>query len=260
MEQAKGALASGASQAKSMAGNVDVQKLMPYLLAGGAGAVGGVALSGRRKARQGETRGQYLTRILRNAVITGALTGAGSYAAGEGLKKTFGKVDLENPITGTESDQGPLAATGRKALFGLPAAVISGGVGLTATVGGKRLGANPNLGEAEKILMSGLKRKHGANLPADITDVEVLKYMAKSEPDALRNLLKGDKALIHEAKRLGLNTHALGSIARKAHEVARIPSNLMGRTNGRRIGRSAIGLGAAFVPALAGAILSNRPE
>ena len=271
MEQAKGALASGADQAKSMAGNVDVQKLMPYLLAGGAGAVGGAALSGRRKARAGETRGQYLTRILRNAVTAGALTGVGSYAAGEGFKKTVGKVDLENPITGTEGDQGPLAASGRKALFGLPAAVIAGGVGLGATVGGKRLGANPNLAEAGDNLMAGLKIRGLGQLPPGISDVASVKMLAKQVPAGLQSILAGDPSLTHEAKRLGINIHDPAEVTRifgkeltgvrhKIHEAARIPSNLMGRTTGRRIGRGALGLGAALIPAIAGSILTDRPE
>lgn len=261
MEQAKGALASGADQAKSMAGNVDVQKLMPYLLAGGAGAVGGAALSGRRKARAGETRGQYLTRILRNAVTAGALTGVGSYAAGEGFKKTVGKVDLENPITGTEGDQGPVAAGTRQALFGAPAAVIAGGIGLGATVGRPGIGSGINskaLSDAGDKLTAGLKAKFGDQLPAGMDDLKALQAQARRDPSALRAAIGKDADLLHEAARLGINLHPKG-LARNAQTAAHIPSLLMGRTKWRRTGRSALGLGAALLPAIAGSLITDRP-
>lgn len=266
MEQAKGALASGADQAKSMAGSVDVQKLMPYLLAGGAGAVGGAALSGRRKARAGETRGQYLTRILRNAVTAGALTGVGSYAAGEGFKKTVGKVDLENPITGTEGDQGPAAAAARKALFGVPAAVIFGGLGLGATVGRPGIGSGVNdkaLADAGSKLTEGLKAKFKGGLPVGMADpgmddLKALQAQARRDPSALAAAIGKDPDLLHEAKRLGINLHPKG-LARNIHTAAHYPSLLMGRTPLRRAGRGALALGAALLPAIAGSLITDRP-
>ena len=189
MDQAKDALSSGATQVKGMAENVDIHKLLPYLLAGGAGAVGGAALSGRRKERQGETRGQYLTRILRNAVTAGALTGVGSYAVGEGLKKTVGKIDLENPITGTAEDQGPLAAGARRHLFSPLAAVGAGALGLGLTAGGKKIGATSL--QSEGKLLDMLKQTHGGQLPGGVSGLGDLVAKKKTDPTAYSALLSG---------------------------------------------------------------------
>jgi hypothetical protein len=266
MEQAKGALASGASQLKGATENVDLQKLMPYLLAGGAGAVGGAALSGKRKERSGETRGQYLTRILRNAVAAGALTGAGTYAAAEGFKKTVGKVDLEHPITGKEGDQGPLAEVTRGTLFGAPAAIGAGALGLGLTVGRPGIGSGINdkaLADAGDKLTAGLKAKFKNGLPPGIVDpgmddLKALQAQARRDPAALRAAVGKDADLLHEAARLGINLHPKG-LARNVQTAAHYPSLLMGRTPLRRVGRGALGLGAALIPAIAGSLLSDRP-
>jgi hypothetical protein len=290
MEQAKGALASGASQIKGMTENVDLQKLMPYLLAGGAGAVGGAALTGKRKERAGETRGQYLTRILRNAVATGAFAGVGSYAAAAGLKKTIGKVDLERPITGKTNDQGPAAAALRGTLFGAPAAIASGGAVLAGTAGlGGLKGALGDTDEAKKLLMGGLANARDAKMPSGLATVEKdnwirrnellnkgldydrVQALAKGSPDQLQLLLGGDKTLIQQARRLGFNTHdpeavsnfmgkQLKGVAHKAHTAGELPSLLLGRTGLRRAGRGAVLAGGALIPAVIGSLLTERPE
>ena len=289
MDQAKGALSSGATQIKGMAENVDLQKLMPYLLAGGAGAVGGAALSGKRKERSGETRGQYLTRILRNAVATGALAGVGSYAAAEGFKKTVGKVDLENPVTGKEGDQGPLAEGARGALFGAPAAVISGAGVLGATNGMKSIGGVGDVDDAKKLLMGGLANARDAKAPTGLNPVEMdawnqrdallqsnpdidrVRNMSTQNPEDFRRLLGGDASLIHEARRLGLNTHdpeviskfmgtKLKGVAHKLHTAGKYPSLVIGRTGARRAGRGILGGIASLIPAVLGSVLTDRPE
>lgn len=277
MDQAKDALSSGAAQIGDAAKNVDMQKLLPYLLAGGAGAVGGAALSGRRKERQGETRGQYLTRILRNAVGAGALTGLGTYAVGQGLQKTLGKVDVAHPISGSAADQGPLASGGRQALFGLPAATISGATGLGLTAGMKGIGANPNAAAHGDDLLALLKSTHNG-APPGIDNLRDLKARSVDDPGDFLRMLRGDapaqggmssstlgspavaKQLRYHANGAGINPYALGSFEHKIFEAGKIPSMVMGRTSGRRFGRGAIGLGAALIPALAGSLLTDHPE
>lgn len=281
MDQAKDALSGGADKVKGMTENVDVQKLLPYLLAGGAGAVGGAALSGRRKERAGETRGQYLTRILRNAVAAAALTGAGSYAATKGFQKTLGKVDLEHPITGTADDQGPAAAAGRRFAFGYPAAGIAGTAGLVATAGGKFIGANPNAADAGEELLEALKRKTGG-LPTGADSVKGLKGLSKTDPASFQYLLgelkDADGKVVTESKELrqlaqraGFNTHdpaavtkvfgkELTGVRSKLHTAGKLPSALLGRSPLRRAGRAGIFGVSALIPAVVGSILSNRPE
>lgn len=262
MDQAKGALSSGADQIKGMTGNVDMQKLLPYLLAGGAGAIGGAALSGKRKERSGETRGQYLTRILRNAVAAGALTGVGSYAAAEGFKKTVGKVDLEHPVTGKDGDQGPLSAGVRGALFGAPAAIASGAGLLAATVGRPGVGSGVNaksLTDAGEKLTAGLKAKFGNAVPAGMDDIKALQAQARRDPSALRAAIGKDPDLLHEAARLGINLHPKG-MARNIQTAGHIPSLIMGRTLGRRTGRAGILAAGALLPSVVGSILTDRPE
>ena len=53
--------------------------LAPYLISGGAGAVLGGLMTGRRRKRQGEGRLGHLGRVLRNALLAGGLAGGGHY-------------------------------------------------------------------------------------------------------------------------------------------------------------------------------------
>lgn len=277
LEQAKGALSAGAGKAQELAGNPDVQKLLPYLLAGGAGAVGGAALSGRRRQRSGETRGQYLTRILRNAVVAGGLVGGGSYLAGEGFKNTLGSVDLERPMTGGKDDLNPIGSTGKEIAFSPAAAALAGAGALGATANRPLIGANPGLADAESKLLAGLKKLHGGALPQGADSKAALEFTAKTDNAALQKLL-GDattpegRALRMEAKKLGLNVHDASktinipginkAIAPKhlAHEVAAPFSKIMGRTAGRRIGRAGVGAAGALIPAIIGSILTSKSE
>jgi hypothetical protein len=277
LEQAKGALSGGAGKVQELAGNPDVQKLLPYLLAGGAGAVGGAALSGQRRKRTGETRGQYLTRILRNAAVAGGLVGGGSYLAGEGFKKTLGSVDLEHPMTGGKDDQNPIGSTGKEIAFSPVMAALSGATTLGVTANRPIIGANPGLADAESKLLAGLKKLHGGSLPQGADSKSALEFTAKTDNAALQKLL-GDaatpegKALRLEAKKLGLNVHDASktinipglnravSPRHLAHEVAAPFSKVMGRTAGRRIGRAGVGAAGALIPAIIGAILTSKSE
>lgn len=287
LEQAKGAVAGGTDKVKEMAGNPDLQKLLPYLLAGGAGGVAGGVLSGKRKERAGETRGQYLTRILRNASVAAGLAGGGSYLAHEGFKKSLGSADLENPMTGTAGDQGPLAAGLRDKLFSPLTAGAAGIAGLAATAKAPVIGANPNVAEHEKQLFADLKSAHGGKLPDGIKGKEDLTSLGRKSPGNLQALLRGhtptgDKveltgtpalasSIQRNAHAAGVNIHDPGAetkllgrkvkgLAHKATEMGRLPSALLGRTTGRRLGRAGVGTVAALIPAIVGSILTNQSE
>lgn len=120
----------------------DVKKFMPYLLAGGLGAgLGAIATGGRRK-RDGESRTGYLSRIIRNALLTGGLGAGATYAIRKGLENTKGQVDQVAPMTGSEGAQSPLATGARAALFSPVTAALAGGGTLAATHNITTLGAN----------------------------------------------------------------------------------------------------------------------
>lgn len=296
MEQAKGALAAGSDRIKGLSADPEIQKLLPYLLAGGAGALGAGFLSGRRRTRSGETRGQYLTRILRNAALAGGLAGGGSYLAHQGFKKTLGSVDLENPITGREGDQGPVGAGYRDILFN-PLTAAGAGLGtLGATAGRKMIGANPNDAAHADALFASMELRNGGKLPKGITNLKSLEALAISNPDAFKSLMAGNiPALADESSSLlgspadgkfmrshaaaaGLNPHdpnaahvlpkllqkitgreSVSGVRHKLYEGMRLPSRLLGRSAKRRAGRGALGIGAALIPAIAGAITTDQP-
>jgi hypothetical protein len=271
LEQAKGALSGGAGKVQELAGNPDVQKLLPYLLAGGAGAVGGAALSGHRRKRTGETRGQYLTRILRNAVVAGGLVGGGSYLAGEGFKKTLGSVDLEHPMTGGKDDANPIGEAGKETLFGYPTAAAAGAGTLFATRNRPLIGATPDLADAEKVLMAGIEKKHG-QLPVDAKDLAALKNLSGNDNARLRDVIGDAPKMRDLAVKLGLNMHDASktikipglnkTIAAKhmAHDLVAPLSKIVGRTWPRRIGRAGVGAAGALIPAAIGAILTSKSE
>ncbi len=335
MEQAKGALSqvggavqegagkagelvnAGVDKVKGLAGQAegfvndrpDLKKLLPYLLAGGAGAAAGGVLTGKRKARTGETRGQYLMRILRNASVAGGLAGGGSYLAHEGFKKTLGSVDVANPLTGKEGDQGPLASAARNVAFSPVTAGAAGLAGLGATAKLPGIGANPNAAEHATNTLAGIKQEGGGKLPKGIKTMADVKMRGVANPADLQSML-GDpstpagKGLRSEAHNAGLNTHDPGAVtklpdklrvpesiplprghkipipgggkeiplpgsvagrefkglAHKTTELGRLPSALLGRSTKRRIGRGAVGVASALIPALIGAIATNKPE
>lgn len=273
MEQAKGVLSqaggaiqegagkvgdaasAGLEQARAGIDSPQLKKLLPYLLAGGAGAAAGGIMSGRRKKRSGETRGQYLTRVLRNAAVTGGLVGGGSYLAAEGFKKTIGAADLENPLTGKDGDQGPLASGLRDVAFH-PATAAAAGLGtLGATINSKTLGANPLAGERETQMLADLKGRgvKGVASKADLVG------LGRKDPAAFKAALGTDPSTLRDARSAGVNIHAPGTLAHTTTSLAKPISNLMGRTTGRRIGRGALGAGAALLPALLGALTTDAP-
>lgn len=311
MEQAKGAISAGADKISGLSSDPEIQKLLPYLLAGGAGALGGGFLSGRRKTRSGETRGQYLTRILRNAVLAGGLAGGGSYLAHQGFKKTLGSVDLENPVTGREGDQGPVGAGLRNILFHPLTAATSGLAVLGGTAGMKGIGANPNAASHADSVLSNLKLRLGGKLPAGITDKKSLEALAIADPAAFKQLMAGNipagmgdssafvgnkipggvadhsilgtpadgKYIKHHASAAGINVHdpkatyelpkLLQKLLRRqsvtdprhaVHKAMDYPSRLIGRSAARRIGRGGLGIAAALIPAVAGAITTDEPS
>lgn len=114
------------SDAGSKIGDVlqsdDVKKILPWLLAGGAGAIAGGAMTGARK-RKGrpdeEGRLKYLARVLGNAALAGGLVVGGGKALQYGSQRLAdaapapeGKEPLKSPLSSTigELASSPLVA------------------------------------------------------------------------------------------------------------------------------------------------------
>lgn len=111
-----------------------LQKILPYLISGGAGAALGGVMSGKRRKKNGEGRLGYLGRVLKNALVGGGLAAGGHALIGEGVKRIGGGAkDL--PV-GT--DDGPMETGLRSALTHPITAVGAGLAGLGLTRGGDK--------------------------------------------------------------------------------------------------------------------------
>ncbi len=221
------------------------KKLLPYLLSGGAGAVAGGVLTGKRRKREGEGRLAHLGRVLGNAAITGGLAAGGHALINKGLDNTVGAVDEKNALTGSAANQGPLSSTAKDIAFS-PLTAGAAGVGaLAATHKGDMLGAGLS---GKKDALDALVKRVGGSSNATFKT---------NSPLENRTALGGNKDLHRLADRAGLITEdglkgALQKLTRKG------PLSTFGRTPGRAIGRAGLGLAAASIPALAGALLTEE--
>lgn len=275
MEQAKTAISGGMDSVKDLAGKAlpaaqdginslkdltgspKMKELMPYLLAGGAGAAGAALLTGKRKARTGESRGSYLARILRNAAVTAAAVGGGSYLAHQGLKKTIGAADLENPITGSEDDAGPLSANTKAILTHPSTALAAGALGLgvasTTPLVKELIGANPGAAEAGKAMIQTLKTQNGGkvgkNNLSNVYDTKSLSAAARNERPLFERIMRGDKG-------------APGTIPATLRDQARLAGVNLHNPSAPLSGRvgSRVGKGAVAVDDLIGKGLAKLPD
>ena len=118
------------------------KKIMPYLLAGGAGATAGAFMSGGRRGRgkRRESRMSYLGRVLRNALATGGIAAGGTALARYGADKLSSKEvtkGMQAPGMDNPADQ-----TLRSTLFSPVTALGAGTAGLWATHKLPGIGAN----------------------------------------------------------------------------------------------------------------------
>ena len=147
------------SDAGSKIGDVlqseDVKKLLPWLLAGGAGAIAGGAMTSARK-RKGrpdeEGRLKYLARVLGNAALAGGLVVGGGKALQYGAQRL---ADAAPAPEGAEPLKSPLSAT----IGGLASNPLTAGVtGAGGLIGFNKIfsGHGKDMAKAQAAIESNL--------------------------------------------------------------------------------------------------------
>jgi hypothetical protein len=272
-------------QAASFLQSDKFKSLVPYLMSGGVGAIAGGALTGRRRKAHGEDRTSYLMRVLRNALIAGGLAGGAHYLGAKGLEKTVGNLTAgSDAITGgSKRDEGPLATTVKNVAFS-PLTAASTGVGaLAATRGNSTIGAGDTadhrklfgdavgktdaawLNKAEPSEVSAQIRTANprTNFPAgDAGDADHLQKLDKA--DRLRRLAGlpsdavKDNNLGGLLRKLGLSESTASKVQGGASSLRRRGLGVLGQSTPRAVGRGALGLAAAGIPALIGALVTSK--
>ena len=179
------------------------KKIMPYLLAGGAGAVGSTLMTGGRRGfgKRKESRMGYLGRVLRNALVTGGIAAGGTALARYGADKLSNKTTT-NGLQASGMDN-PTDQVLRASLFSPAAATGAGIAGLAATHHMPWIGSDAtDVKNMRELFVSHLnppKTKNPVSLtslqamsPAQLT--EALKGTGKTLPDRIGSLPL-DKAL-----------------------------------------------------------------
>jgi hypothetical protein len=234
-----------------------MKKLMPYLVSGGLGVGAGALLTGKRRARKGESRTSHLGRVLGNALIAGGLT-AGSHALlSKGVAAASGK-EVQDHISPELPDEGPLATNLRTAAFSPLTAGAAGAGGLLAT---SKLGLLGSGGNQVKMDRANFITKMQQNGHAGITESDVTSMPTKDLQGKIDTASAQDETIARELKRL----RQRGGIAGGDTKLERILSNIsrrgplstFGQTTPRRIGRGALGFTAAAVPSILGALLTT---
>lgn len=150
----------------TLAGSDELTKLMPYLLSGGAGALAGGLLTGKRRAKKGESRLSHLSRVLGNAAIAGGLSAGAAALVEKGVTEMTGKNSPQKLVDGApEDNQGPLESNLRRAAFALPAAGIAGTAGLLATNSAGIFGAGSKV--ERQLHATNLAKKLGIKSQSD---------------------------------------------------------------------------------------------
>lgn len=242
------------SKIQEILGSDQVKSLLPYLLAGTGGAVLGGAMTGGRREDEDESRMSHLGRILRNAAITGGLAAGSTALIRKGLDSTYGAVDKANPVTGSAGNEGPASTLARSIAFSPLTAGVSGAAGLAATDTWKSLGAgrqhiSKSLAELENVT--------GANL-GGMGARQVAAEIQKAKDSGITSVRGLDIDKLRQQANLPSGKSIPGAILSTL--VRRGPLSTFGATHGRRIGRGALGLAAAGLPALIGALVTNDPE
>lgn len=269
MQQIKDTFGSLADKASGMAGDMgdrvgqltgsdEMKKLMPYLVSGGIGAGAGALLTGGRRKRRGESRTSHLGRVLGNALIAGGLT-AGSHALiNKGISSTTGK-GVKEGLPADTPDDGPLATNLRTAAFSPLTAGAAGAAGLAATNNMGVFGAG-NKQKADDLsnFLSKLKAG-GTNLnESDLRHMSAKKL--QSIVDSVGSA-SGETETLNKLRQhagLGAGNTAIGGAVSKLTRQG--PLSTFGQTTPRRIGRGALGVAAASLPAVLGALLTKEKE
>jgi hypothetical protein len=247
----------------------EFKKALPYLLAGGLGAGAGALVTGGRNTRKDESRVSHVGRVLRNALLTGGLAAGGTALVNAGLDNTVRAVDKDNFSTGGPGNEGPLSTGLKDALFSPASAVGAGGLGLALTHNAKSMGAGrEGMANNANLLRQRLGMSEADFAPKTSADIDAA-IRSKATPS-----FKGapfappvpDKQVLDELMRLRRGAGMIGGDTQLKRIISAVtrrgPLSTLGQTTGRRFGRGALGLTAAAIPALAGALLTNdtRPE
>jgi hypothetical protein len=254
---------------KDAINGADMRKVLPYLLAGGVGATAGVVASSGQRTK--ESRKQHLARVLKNALLAGGLAAGGAYAVNKGIQKTVGSVDKANPVTGSKGNEGPLAAAVKGVAF---SPLTAGAAGATA------LGLTHN---AKGILGAGDAQRQSAlaEFASEVGDSETKLREVRTANDIGNMTSAGGKTLgadelnkLRRAAGLASDVIEPGSVmARSGKDLSALkgavssfirkgPLSTLGQTTGRRVTRTGLGLTAAAMPAIIGALTTsdNRNE
>ena len=249
LNSAAGKVGEGAGELSELAGSEEMKKLMPYLVSGGIGAGAGALLTGQRRKKKGESRTSHLGRVLGNALIAGGLT-AGSHALiNKGLSETTGK-GVKEGLPATTPDEGPLATNLRTAAFSPLTAGAAGAGGLLAThkmgiIGADSTGRKEHLANLVKKLSGGAEKYSESDLKL---------MSAKKLQEILDAASGGDLNKLRQHAGLGAGAGAGGFLSKMTRQG---PLATLGQSTPRRIGRGALGLTAAAVPSILGALLTK---
>ena len=225
---------------KDYLGSEDFKSVMPYLLSGGGGALAGAYLSGRRRKDSGETKGSHMLRVLRNSLLAGGLAAGGHALLNKGFNDTVGSVDEINPVSGRPGSDGPLPSTIRNIAFNPLTAGAAGIAGLGLTDKMQFFGANrPKMEQALEALSS-----KGAGSTA------ALRFA-----DAAEGLRLDNKGLKYLRQTAGIpsGTGVRGALS----TIGRRGLSTFGQSAPRQVGRGALGLLFAGLPAIAGSFLTE---
>lgn len=251
------------SDAGSKIGDVlqseDVKKLLPWLLAGGAGAIAGGAMTGARK-RKGrpdeEGRLKYLARVLGNAALAGGLVVGGGKALQYGSQRL---ADAAPAPEGKEPLKSPLSAT----IGGLASnPLVAGGAGAGGLIGFNKIfsGHGKDMADTRADLETMFGKKIG-----------VLNKMDKPEFDTFRQTqesLGGFKLDPRDAQLAGLRPldaiKGTGKVADTRRFLARFMNSSTGRALGstgtaRGIRGGVVGL-SALAPSLLYNYFASQPQ
>ena len=265
--------ASLKEQATNYLQSEEFKKLIPYLMSGGAGALAGGVLTGRRREERGEGRMGYLGRILRNALITGGLAGGAHYMLGQGAEKTVGNLqDSSKALTGTPGDEGPAATAAKNILFSPVTAAAAGAGALALTHDNAVMGAG-NKDDFRKRLSKELGGSRDAAWLRTATPKELADAVAKlKDPTAIESAERLRRAAGLASSRIEPGGHGIGNLLQAIPGVSdeaaaatkgalstigRKGLGTFGQNWPRRTGRGALALTAASIPAIIGSLITS---
>ncbi len=263
--------ASLKDQASNYLQSEDFKKLVPYLMSGGAGALIGGAVTGRRREEKGEGRLGYLGRILRNAVITGGLAGGAHYLLGKGTEKTIGNLsDSSKAISGTAGDEGPAATAAKNILFSPLTAAGAGAGTLALTHNNSIIGAGNKapflkrfgdmVGKGTSWLETATPDEAAAAVkklaPSEIATAERLRRRAGVPSSLIEDGGSGIGNLMQKIP--GMGNGRAEAVKGAISTLGRRGLSTLGQTHTRRAMRGALGLTAASLPALIGALVTSK--